>query len=59
MSLTELIHNRQNRLTFVYNLLPQTSDHVIVHLGGSSCAIFYTTLSAREYSEMKLKYPPN
>ena len=31
---------------------------MIVHFGGNSCAIFYTTLSAREYSEMKLKYPP-
>ena len=32
---------------------------MIVHLGGNSCAIFYTPLSAREYSEMKLKYPLN
>ena len=40
-------------------MLPPISDHVIVHLGGNSCAIFYTPLSAREYSKMKLKYPPN
>ena len=32
---------------------------MIVHLGGNSCAIFYTPLSAREQSEMKLKYPPS
>ena len=25
----------------------------------TGCAIFYTPLSAREYSKMKQKYPPN
>ena len=41
------------------HLLPPISDHVIVHLRGNSCAIFYTSLSAREYLKMKLKYPLN
>ena len=40
-------------------LLPPIPDHVIVHLGGNSCATFYTPLSAREYSKMKLKHPSN
>ena len=41
------------------HLLPPISDHVIVHLRGNSCATFYTSLSAREYLKIKLKYPLN
>ena len=41
------------------HLLPPISVHVNVHLGGNSCVLFCTSLSAREYSKMKLKYPLN
>ena len=58
--ISSVISVEQTKLANVYlHLLPPISDHVIVHLGGSSCAIFYTPLSAWEYLKMKLKYPLN